>query len=66
MQKRQVPALIRTNPITKEIKEIINLEFPRTPKDFLEFTYEILGENPLPSQELEFKKLPRFVFELLA
>ena len=60
MQKRQVPALIRMDPITKKIKEIINLEFPRTPKDFLEFKYEILGENPLPSQELEFKKLPRF------
>ena len=60
IQKTQVPALIRMDPVTKEIKEIISLEFPRTPKDFLEFTYEMLGEKPLPSQELEFKKLPRF------
>ena len=60
IQKTQVPALIRMDPITKEIKEIINLEFPRTPKDFFEFKYEILGESPLSGQELEFKKLPRF------
>tara|TARA_B100000767_G_C19777695_1_gene543698 strand:- start:404 stop:1507 length:1104 start_codon:yes stop_codon:yes gene_type:complete len=60
IQRRQVPALIRMNADDKEIIEIINLEFPRTPKDFLEFSNKILGENPLPGQVLEFKKLPRF------
>ena len=60
IQKKQIPALIRVDPITKKVKEIVNFEFPRTPKDFLEFTYKILGENPLPNQKLEFKKLPRF------
>lgn len=60
VQNTKIPALIRMDADKKEIIAIISLEFPRTPKDFFDFPHEILGEKPLPNQELQFKKLPRF------
>ena len=57
-----LPCIVKLCVATKAIVQIYRLPFPRTPSDFNSplISEMIRGESPLSSQELEFKRLPRF------
>jgi len=57
-----VPCLVSIDADSRKINQFYSLPFPRTPKDFAaEEIHDLLvGEAPIRSTKLEFKKLPRF------